>query len=120
MNATEYYKQTAISTQSKGQIVVLLYEEAIKSLRLTQQHIQSGDMELKNHSIAKAKDIIFELNQALDLEKGGPLAQNLRKLYNFLWRHLGQVNIQNDAEGIHKAIHILEDLAGAWKKIASE
>lgn len=117
MNATETYKQTAISTQSKGRLVVMLYDGAIRFLRQGRQAMQNGNYSQKSADLARARDIIFELNNSLNLQEGGALAQNLRSLYNFLWRYIGQAGIQNNPEMIDKSIHILEDLAGAWRKI---
>ena len=118
MNATEIYQETAISTQNKGRLVVMLYDGAIRFLHQARQAMQVGDYAKKSEALAKARDIVFELNQALNLQEGGSLAQNLRSLYNFLWRYIGQAGIQNNLEMIDKSIHILEDLAGAWRKIS--
>ena len=120
MNMTEVYQETAITTQSRGQIVVLLYEKAIQSLGKAVTCIEKKDYEAKSQLISRARDIICELNQALNFQEGGDLAQNLRMLYNFLFRFLGRANIRNDSEMILKSIGILEDLAGAWRKIAQE
>ena len=66
----------------------------------------------------KARDIVFELNTSLNMEKGGRIAQNLRSLYNFIWRYLGDANLKNDAAMIDKVIGMLDDLSGAWRKIS--
>ena len=118
MNATDTYQETAISTQNKGRLVVMLYDGAIKALRQGRESILNKNYVKKSASLAKARDIIFELNQALNIRSGGALAQNLRSLYNFLWRYIGQANIQNNTDMIDKSIRILEDLAGAWRKIS--
>lgn len=119
MSITEIYQETTVTTQNKGRLVVLLYEGAIRFLRQAQTAIQNGDFTQKAASLARARDIIFELNQSLNLEQGGSLAQNLRGLYNFLWRYIGQAGIQNNTEMLDKSIHILEDLASAWRKVCS-
>ncbi|HOK67338.1 MAG TPA: flagellar export chaperone FliS [Anaerohalosphaeraceae bacterium] len=119
MSITEIYQETAVTTQNKGRLIVLLYEGAIRFLHQARTAIQNGNFTQKAASLAKARDIIFELNQSLNLEQGGSLAQNLRGLYNFLWRYIGQAGIQNNTEMLDKSIHILEDLASAWRKVCS-
>ena len=118
MSAVQTYMTTSIETESRGRIVVLLYDGAIQFLLKAREALQHQDHASKNKWIAKARDIILELNQVLDLEAGGELAQNLRSLYNFLWRYLGEVNMKNDVQMLEKAIGILDDLSGAWRKIA--
>jgi flagellar protein FliS len=119
MSISETYLETAVSTQNKGRVVVLLYEGAIRFLHQGRIAIQNGNYAQKTTALAKARDIILELNQSLNLEEGGALAQNLRSLYNFLWRYIGQAAIQNNIEMLDKSIHILEDLASAWRKVCS-
>lgn len=118
MNATATYQEHSVSTQTRGRLVVMLYDAAIRHLRLAQQHIAAGDIAARNRDIAKARDIVQELNQSLDIERGGQIAQNLRALYNFIWRYLGDANLKSDAAMLDKVIGMLEDLAGAWRKIA--
>jgi flagellar protein FliS len=119
MSITEMYQETAVTTEQKGRLVVLLYEGAIRFLNQARIAIEAGNYPQKAASLAKARDIIFELNQSLNLEQGGALAQNLRGLYNFLWRYIGQAGIQNNIEMLDRSIRILEDLASAWRKVCS-
>ena len=119
MNASAVYKETAVMTQSKGQLVVMLYDGALKFLRQAQQSIADNDIAGRNQQINRARDIIFELNSVLNLEQGGHVAQNLRSLYNFIWRYLGDANLKNDAQMLQKVINMLEELGQAWRKIAS-
>ena len=118
MNALQNYKESAISTQSRGKIIVMLYDGAIKFLRQAQDCMRQGDWAGKNRYIGRARDIVFELNTTLNMEVGGSVAQNLRSLYNFIWRYLADANIKNDPQMIEKVIGMLTELGGAWRKIA--
>ncbi len=118
MNGIKAYQETSVGTQSKGKLVVLLYEGAIKFLKQAIRDIQRNDFMSKGKNIGKAQDIIMELNVVLDMEKGGELAQNLRSLYNFMNRRLGQANLKKDPDMIREVISILEDLNQGWKAIA--
>jgi flagellar protein FliS len=119
MNATAVYKETAVMTQSKGQLVVMLYDGAVKFLMQAQQSIRSNDIAGRNQAINRARDIVFELNSVLNLEQGGHVAENLRSLYNFIWRYLGDANLKNDEQMLQKVINMLQELGQAWRKIAS-
>lgn len=88
MNAVSVYQESTVTTENKGRLVVLLYDGAIKFLRQAQQSIISHDIPGRNRYISKARDVIFELNTSLNMEQGGKIAQNLRSLYNFIWRYL--------------------------------
>jgi len=118
MNAATAYQETAITTQTRGRLIVLLYDGAINFLKTAKQCIDQEDIAGRNRNIRRARDIIFELNSTLDLDRGGQVAQNLRSLYNFIWRYLGDANVKNDAQMLQKMITMLDDLRQTWQKIA--
>ena len=117
MKGVETYQETSITTQSKGRLVVMLYEGAIKFLKHAIREIESCNPEAKGEYISKAIDIIFELNTVLDIEAGGEVAKNLRKLYLFMGRHLTEANTNQDVEKIKEVINLLEELNQGWKAI---
>jgi len=118
MNGLEAYQATAVTTQSKGRLVVLLYEGAIKFLHQAIARLEVNDYEGKGRYIGKAQSIINELNAVLDMDAGGEVAGNLRRLYAFMNRYLLEANIQRDPQMIREVIRILEDLNQGWKAIA--
>lgn len=120
MTPTALYEQNAIATQGKGRLIVMLYEGAVKFLKHALNAIENHDYESKGKYIVKAQDIIFELNSVLDMDAGGQIAQNLRKLYNFSWQRLSDANIQNDPQMIQDVIGILSELNKGWKAIADK
>jgi len=118
MDGTTLYEETAITTQNKGRLVVMLYDGAIKFLNQAVKAIQAGNLEAKARNIGRARDIIFELNTVLDLDAGGEVAQNLRTLYNFMNSHLNQANISNDAQMIRDVIALLKKLNEGWRAVS--
>lgn len=118
MNPITTYQQTAVSTQSKGRLIVMLYEGAIKFLNLAIAEIEAKNYAQKGIYIDKAQDIINELNAVLDLEAGGEIASNMRKLYMFMTSHLSQANIKCDIQKIREVIDLLEELNKGFKAIA--
>ena len=118
MNALETYKEISVTTQTKGRLVVMLYDGAIKFLRQAVNEIEAGNPEAKGICITKALNIIDELNVVLDMESGGEVAENLRKLYVFMVKHLNEANIKQDAEKINEVINLLDELNQGWKAIA--
>ncbi len=112
------YQDNAITTQSRGRLIVLLYEGAIKFLKLAINELQSENYQAKGHYINKAQNIINELNAVLDMDAGGEIAANLRKLYLFMNKRLYEANIQRDSQMIGEVISLLEELNQSWKAIS--
>ncbi|MBS3821511.1 MAG: flagellar export chaperone FliS [Planctomycetes bacterium] len=118
-NALNAYKNNAVTTQTPGQIVVLLYEGAIRFLKQAIEALEQKQYAEKGRLINRTIDIISELNAALDMEKGGEVAVNLRKLYLFMQEHLLKANFQKSPEMVQEVITMLEELHGGWKEIAA-
>ena len=113
------YQDAAVATQSKGRLIVMLYEGAIKFLKLAIQELQAENYAAKGQYINRAQDIINELNAVLDMEAGGEISENLRKLYVFMGRHLTQANTDRNPQMIQEVINMLEELNQSWKAITA-
>ena len=119
MKGVDAYREATVTTQSKGRLIVMLYDGAIKFLKQAIVDVEAKDYEGKGRNIGKAQNIILELNTVLDMESGGEVAKNLRSLYNFMYRHLNQANIKCDSQMIREVIKLLEDLNQSWRAITS-
>ena len=106
-------------TQTPGRLVVMLYEGAVKFLRQAIAELEAGKFIEKGKSIIRAVDIIQELNVTLNMDAGGEIAENLRRLYGFMTERLFQANIKKDPEMIREVIRLLEELNEGWKAVAS-
>ena len=120
------YRETQVKTASPGQIVVMLYAEAIKQCDLAIEFLQ-GDMkknpekiESFNNAMTKTQDIVTELIASLDFDTGGEIAQNLFALYMYFNRELLDANLQKDLSKIRSVRNMLDDLRGAWTVAATK
>ena len=118
MGDIDTYQNNAITTQSRGGLIVMLYDGAIKALRQSITALEDGDFAAKGECIGKAIDIIIELSSVLDMKSGGEIAADLRRLYDFMISHITQAHIKNDPKMIVEVIALLEDINQGWKTIA--
>jgi flagellar protein FliS len=114
------YKHTQVTTVDKGRLIVLLYEGAINFLRQAKESVETGDIAAKSNNINRALDIIAELNQSLNMNEGGEISSNLRKLYLFWSEHLIQAKIRKDTKHIDDVIGMLNSLNEAWNYAVSQ
>ena len=115
MDASKRYRIDAISTQERGKLIVMLYEGAVKFLKVAKQKLQEGDYALKGVYIGKAQDIVAELNNSLNVEAAPEIAHDLRALYDFVYGRLNEANVERSTEKIDDCIGILNELAQAWE-----
>ncbi len=119
MNGVSVYEENSVTTQNKEKIIVLLYKGAIKFLKKANAAMANADYLSKGREIVRAQEVIFELNMCLDMEVGGEISDNLRALYNFMYKRLSVANRKCDAGMVNEVIGLLENLYKGWAAIAN-
>ncbi len=108
------YKNTSITTATPEQVLLMLYEAAIKSLKLAKTAMEKKNIPEKCKHIKKATDIITELASTLDHKKGAQVAEQLESLYSFCTTELLKANINNDVASIESVTKIMTTLYEGW------
>lgn len=114
------YKQTAIKTANRGQLLLMLYEAAIQNIKKASSCIDKKDNNSKGIAIGKAHDIINELMNTLDFDIGGAIAKDLERLYAYMIEQLVKANIENNKEVLANVQGLLETLLSAWKEAVKQ
>ena len=117
-NPWKSYRQIATQTAPPGQLVLMLFDGALRSLDRALLGFDCADIGERNttihNNIQQAIDILRELDNSLDLEAGGQLANTLRNLYVFFERRLIESNLKKSRNGIDEVIPMLKQLRDAW------
>jgi flagellar protein FliS len=104
-----------VKTANRGQLLIMLYEAAIKNVKKASDCIDRKDMAGKGTAIVKAHDIINELNNTLDFEVGGQVAKDLERLYFFMTDQLIKANLENAKEPLQQVQKLMETLLEGWR-----
>jgi flagellar protein FliS len=127
-NAVSTYKETKIKTAGQGQLIIMLYEAAVRQLdealfllktNDTGGKKEPGKIEKVGKAIVKTQEIISELMDSLDFEQGGEIAANLFSLYTWFNRELMEANISQDAKRISIVKSHIENLRNAWQEVVT-
>ena len=111
------YFETQVTTTSPGQILLMLYDGAIKFLVQAKERIEAKDYKNKGILISSAIDVINELASSLNREKGKDLAANLGQLYFYCNKRLFMANSRMDTAPIDEVIKILSGIRSAYAQI---
>lgn len=117
LKAAKAYLATQVSTASKGDLLLMLYDTAIKHLKLAAEKIAEKDYAAKGILLSKAIAIISELQESLNKEQGGDVTKNLFQLYFICNTKLLSANIQMNAALVEEVIGILSGLRQAFAQI---
>ncbi len=119
MNAyMNQYQNNQILTASPEQVLIMLYDGAIRFVRQARQAIEQKNVPARTQAISKAVAIITEFSNTLDYDIGGEIAIDLGRLYDFMVRELAAVNARGDAEKLAPVENILVELREAWVEAA--
>lgn len=123
-NPWESYRRIATQTAPPGQLILMLYEGAIRALEQALRGFGSDDPATANATIhngtQRAIEIIRELNYSLNMEKGGECAATLRRLYDYFERRLFESNLRKERTGIEEVLRHLNTLRDAWATMLSQ
>ena len=114
------YQETSITTASPEQLVVMMYEGAILSLKQAATQIEMKDLMGKRHSINRATAIIQHLQGTLDKQRGGNIAEDLDRIYTYVLGRILEGSIQLKPAPLHEAVKVLENLLDSWEEIARQ
>ncbi|VVS94393.1 flagellar export chaperone FliS [Desulfoluna spongiiphila] len=110
MTYSAYAASAAREDLPQDRILVMLYEGAIKFIHLAVRGIDEKRPALKGEYISKILAILTELSAALDMERGGEIAENLAALYDYMVRRLTEANIKNDTAALREVETLIVSL----------
>ncbi len=117
-NASQRYLRQQVLSASPASLVAMLLDRAVALLNEVVDAITAGQIERRWKANAKATEIICQLWETLDMERGGEIAARLDPLYNLMVRRLSKVDLENDPQAARDVIALLEPLQAAWRQIA--
>ncbi len=113
------YGRVANTETNRLQQVVMLYDGAIKFLRLTASDIETGNLAAKAEHSNRALDIVSYLQSILDFERGGEAALIYDNLYNVVTAIIIRASAALDASEMRRAADLLAPVRDAWTTIAA-
>ncbi|MEA4805927.1 flagellar export chaperone FliS [Acetobacterium wieringae] len=113
-NAYQESKRYAIESLSKGDVVIKLFEEAEKQVKMGIILIQKDSFAKAYNCIAKAQKVINSLNLSLDMQY--PISIELNEMYSFIFNKLGEANASRDIQLMQSLLGLIVDLKDSFKE----
>ena len=107
------YQRSMVETVTPPQLVLMLYNGAIRFLKQAQAGLEQRQLESCHHHILKTQDILTELMSTLDLNQG-QIAENLYQLYDYMYSRLIEANIRKDSQPLQEVEQLLSELRDTW------
>jgi flagellar secretion chaperone FliS len=100
-------------------------------ISLIMQHIQGNlagargaierkEIENRNKMLTRVIGLIGELQNSLDMEKGGDISRNLFDLYAYMIRQVNVATRQNNAEPLNEVLKLITEIKSGWDGIPQD
>lgn len=110
------YRETDLQTMSKEKLIVLLYRKMIEHLEVAIRVARSDRPEMARR-LGLTQRIVVELRASLDHAVGGEVAENLDRLYEFLFDRILKMQVERDPAHAQDCLRVLRPLHEAWSQI---
>lgn len=117
-NPYQKYQESSVQTATPIQLIVLLYDGALRFTRQANDDVERKNYESANKYYCKAQAIIHELIASLNQEV--QISGQLLKLYEYVLHLLIQANVQKDQKPALEAMEHLQQLRESWRQLAKQ
>ncbi len=115
--AAKTYQNVQMAVNDQRRILIMAFEGMIKFLHQAKEAMKAKEIETAHERLVRTKQIIFHLLNALDVKKGGEIAENLQRLYLFLIEKITEANLKKDPEIVEEILPIFHNLCSAWEEM---
>jgi flagellar protein FliS len=114
------YSKTQSETASKERLMVLLFDKALKELRVGCELLEQKRAGEAVYALTRASDIVQYLRSSLDERFSPQLAANLKELYGFVSARATLAAIRRDVKLAREATMVFAPLVAAFAQAVQE
>lgn len=116
-DGSDEYLRSAVLTATSEQLVLMLYDGAIRFARQGKEALAHRNFETSCEKLLRAQRIVQELQAGIREEVDPALARQMRALYDFIYERLVRANMRQEAGPIDEALKILEHQRETWRML---
>jgi flagellar protein FliS len=113
------YRTVGAQSSSPLELVVMLYDGAIRFLQEARDAHDRKDMWGRARATSKALAIVAELHNTLNIEDGASVAADLDRLYDYVMGRLLDVTMKRDASALEEVQRLLGTVRDGWVQLSA-
>ncbi|MBN7773716.1 flagellar export chaperone FliS [Clostridium aminobutyricum] len=110
----QQYKAQSVETMTKGEMLILLYDEINKRLLRAKKSLAEGEVQLFEADVQRAIDIVRYLIKSLD--RRYPISNDLYRMYDFINFDLSRLKSGRNLSIIDEITPLVKDLRDTFKE----
>lgn len=114
MNGYQQYKEQSVNTMTKGEMLLLLYDELLKRLTRAEIALEKADYETFRKSVDRSREIVCYLRDCLDRQYA--ISSELDRMYEFFIYEFGRLEAGRKKEVIQEVRHLVVELRDAFQE----
>ena len=119
VRGAEAYRRVNAETRSPIELVVMLYDGAIRFVGDARDAAEHNDVVGRTRAVSRALAIVTELQNTLQLEDGGDVAIELDRLYSYMTSRLLDSNVKRDRKALDEVHRLLCTVRDGWAQVGS-
>ena len=112
-NGYNIYKNNSVNYASKEQLLLMLVDGAVRFAKMADAAMKENNIQETHENIVKTENIFIELMSTLD-RKAGDWAEQLFKVYRFIYDKLVEANIKKDINILHEVMPLIQQVRDLW------
>lgn len=112
------YLANRIANANDAQLVAIIHEGFMSTVKSGIEHIENGNKEGLNDSINKVREILAQL--LATTEGDSEIANNLRSIYVYLNKLVTEAEIKRDKTKLEEAIKVITPIYEAWQELGEK
>jgi len=117
INPQKSYREAAVRGASPVRLIILLYEQLMEDLRQALAALERRDVEARTREINHAILVIGHLQDSLDRERGGKVAENLQHFYDQMRVGLAEAHARQSARLLEQRLANILQVHEAWCQV---
>jgi flagellar protein FliS len=117
--ALHAYRRSDIASQSGVDLLIRMYEGALRSLERARTSLRERDPVGAHERLVHARKIVAELVAGIDPGAGDEVVKRLRSLYVFVIERISMANHEKKEKPVEDAMDILRTLLDGWRQVVA-
>ena len=113
-NGYQQYKMQAVNTMTKGEMLLLLYDELIKRLTRAEMALEKEDYEVFEASVKRSGEIVQYLKDTLNTEYS--ISRELQRMYDFFLYEVSRLQASRNKAVVEELRPLVMELLDAFRE----
>lgn len=109
-----------VSDASPHQLISIIFKHILANVAVAKGAISRKEIENKSRSLGKSIALIGELQDSIDMDKGGEISPMLFDLYQYILSCISDANLNNDIDKLDEVTSLITTIKEGWDDIPEE